>query len=483
MKDEIQKAWLQLKAVGKLSDIIRKHGYDAYIIGGAVRDILLGHLPKDFDIVTNAKPEEIEKLPGLKKSKFKDTAQAFGVTRVVLEMSDNDTVQDVDIEVSTYRKDVESHLGRRLTKVEFSTLEDDVLRRDLTINALALDPNTNQLIDLVDGVKDLETKTIRFISDPLSRIQEDPLRILRAIRLKNQLGFHFESQTESDIHRAVKQGLVKQIASNRVQTELTRMLVHHSRISAIADLDYFGIIDAIIPELTKMKGVPQPSEFHMEGDVWEHTLLALQHLPNKISPRLAWAVLLHDIGKPETIETPEKTGDRIRFNKHYLVGAKIAKQILKRLNFSNKFINDVYWMIDNHMGIDTLPKMKPSKQKAFLSHDAFLDLFELHKADAYAAWNKHKDGTIEVAEPDFNELNKLWIHYSQKKHRASLDLKNDLGIDGDWIMRHFDIKPGKKLGEILNKVNDAYIDGDVIDEKECEEFVERLLTVPVAKQN
>lgn len=481
MKDDIQKSWSQLKGASKLSKIIRDAGYDAYIIGGAVRDILLGHLPKDFDIVTNAEPGQVEKLPGLTKSKFKDTAQAFGVTRVVIPVNENGVMHDVNIEVATYRKDVESHLGRQLTKVEFSTLEDDILRRDLTINALAYDPNTNQLVDLVNGIHDLETKTIRFIGDPLSRIQEDPLRILRAIRLKNQLGFHFERQTEADIHRAVKQGFVKQIAPDRMQTELTKMLVHASRISAIADLDSFGIIHEVLPELLKMKGTSQPNEFHMEGDVWEHTLLALQYLPSKVSARLVWAVLLHDIGKPETIETPDETGDRIRFNKHYLVGAKIAEQILKRLNFSNKFISNVYWMINNHIGIDTLPAMKPSKQKMFLSHEAYLDLFELHKADAYSAWNKHPDGTIEVTEPEFHQLEELWKNYEQKTHRAFLDLKRDLGIDGEWIMKKYDLKPGEKLGLILSKINDAYIDGDVINEKECKKLVETLLATPLTK--
>src|SRR3990167_7896019 len=175
----IDKSWIHYVAAAKASRGLVSHGYEAYVIGGAVRDILLGKLPKDFDLVTNATPEEVLQMPEFAKAHYKDTAQAYGVTRVKLDIDIGDEQHTSEIEIATYRRDIEAHLGRKATKVEFTHLEDDLERRDFTINALALDLLNDYLIDYVDGLADIDLRKLRFIGEPMQRIGEDPLRILR----------------------------------------------------------------------------------------------------------------------------------------------------------------------------------------------------------------------------------------------------------------------------------------------------------------
>lgn len=466
-------SWSHYEAAVKTADVLQNHGFEAYIIGGAVRDLLLGHLPKDFDIVTNATPDEVLKFNEFKKSYYKDTAQAFGITRVQVEVPSDNKTDLIEVEIATYRRDIEAHLGRKLTKVEFAHLEDDVQRRDLTINALAYDPTSYQLIDLVRGIDDLEQKLIRFIGDPATRIKEDPLRILRAVRLKNQLGFAFEPDTKRGLRDAIN--VVGDIAPERAADELTKMLIHPSRVQAIKDLDELGFLEELIPELIASKGVPQPKDQHSEGDVFTHSVLAMKYLPAKPSKRLAWATLLHDIGKPETIQTKEETGDRIRFSGHHKIGDTLAKQILRRLKFPSKQINDIAWMIHYHMGIDDLPNMTKPHQIKFMSHDAFEDLLELHKADAHASWNK-KNGHIDKSAPDFSGLEDIWHDFKNRTDKKVPSLKKDLGIDGAWLMQEFGLKKGKQLGQVLQKLEQAYLDEELKTKSDAKLMVRSLLS-------
>ncbi len=182
--DYDKKPWLHYQAALKVARLLNQQKFDAYLIGGAVRDILLGYLPKDFDLVTNAKPEQILALAGLEKSKITDSAQAYGITRVQVTLENRGKQFAAMVEVATYRRDIEAHLGRKATKIEFADLETDVNRRDFTINGLALDLANDYLVDYVGGLRDLDAKLIRFIGTPAARIAEDPLRILRAVRLK-----------------------------------------------------------------------------------------------------------------------------------------------------------------------------------------------------------------------------------------------------------------------------------------------------------
>lgn len=464
------KSWVHYVAAAKASRILVKHGYEAYVIGGAVRDIVLGTLPKDFDLVTNATPSDITAIEEFGAAHYKDTAQAYGVSRVRISIDIGDEQYKSEIEIATYRRDIEAHLGRKATKVEFTHLEDDLKRRDFTINALALDLQNDYLIDYVDGLKDIDNQIVRFIGEPEKRIIEDPLRVLRGIRLKNQLEFKFESATHNAISQAVAGGYVQQIAVDRLRQELTRMLLNKNRLAAIADLDSFGILKLVLPEVVAGKGVSQPPQLHGEGDVYEHTLLAVAALPPNPSIELAWATLLHDIGKPTTISR----ADRIRFNDHYSVGAELARQLLKRLNFSKRIIEHVSWMIHNHLAIDDLPKMRPARQQRMMSHPAFNELLQLHKADAEAALSQSRTGAVDLSEPDFSEIEKIWEQYQLESHTQDLSLKAVLGIDGNWLKKEYQLQ-GPQLGKILASLDEAYLDGELTNQAAARAHIEKML--------
>ena len=366
------------------------------------------------------------------------------------------------LEIATFRRDIEAHKGRKQTRVEFAQLEDDLERRDFTINALALDPLTAQVIDCVDGLKDIDSKTIRFIGNPSERIKEDPLRILRAIRLRNNLDFAYAPQTIEAMRSAIKAGAHQAIAIDRLRQELTLMLIHPSRRQALEDLDYFGLLESVLPEVTAGKLTQQPPQFHGEGDVWAHQLLVMEALPDSPSRTLAWAALLHDIGKAKTQTLPKTKEDRIRFNRHYEVSKDMAKTILKRLHFSNKDSELISWMIYHHINIDDLPKMRPSRQKAMLGHPAFADLLKLHRADAVASWHDTKTRS----EPRFDAIVAIWYSYlahpPEKRHPS---LKKDLGIDGQWLLKKFgkelNLTPGPIIGEVLKDLEELYLDKGV----------------------
>lgn len=472
----VEPSQLHYQAAQAAARILHEAGYEAFIIGGAVRDILLGEHPKDFDLATNASPEEILKLPGFEHSQYQDTAQAYGVTRVHVAITDDDGAQhQPHLEIATYRRDIEAHLGRKQTKVAFSTLEDDVKRRDLTINALALDPDVNQVVDLVNGIDDLDNRIVRMVGEPEVRLQEDPLRLLRAIRFKNQLGFEFAASTETAIKQATQQQLPRQINPQRIAFELSSMLMHRNRVFALKDLDRLGVLEQLLPEVAALHGVQQPPELHAEGDVWEHTLLTLQFLPDIVSPQLAWAALLHDIGKPTTSQDSATTGDRIRFSDHHAQGAQIAHTILKRLHFGRRFRNNVAWLVHYHLAIDDLPHMRPGRARQFMSHPAFADLLELHKADAHAAWSRNSNGSIDTSAADFSELEQLWAAFQAESHQRPPSLKQDLGIDGTWLMDRYELPAGPQLGYVLEQLQEAYVDGEIANEEEAKSLIEQLL--------
>lgn len=468
--------WLHYSAAQNAAAALENAGFEAYIIGGAVRDMLLGFVPKDFDLVTNAPPRQVLKIKNFRKSHYKDTAQAYGVTRVNVSLKDKSgKTREIELEIATYRRDIEAHMGRKQTKVAFSSLEDDIKRRDFTVNSLALNPDTNQLVDLVDGLSDIEHKIIRFIGDPTVRIQEDPLRILRAIRLKNQLGFDYNEHTYRAITDAITKGGLEDIAKDRIKFELTKMIAHKHRRFALNDLDKTGGLEVLLPEITLQKNTPQPKSLHAEGSVWRHSLLTMQYLPDIISPRLAWAALLHDAGKPGTIQSVQETGDRIRFHDHHAQGSMTADKILKRLRFGKRFRSDVVWLVHYHLAIDEIPNMRPGRAKQFMSHPAFADLLQLHKADAHAAWSMDEAGNIHDGPADFTAIEKMWQQFQDSQHQYPPSLKRDLGIDGSWLMSRFKIGPGPALGEILKQLEEDYLDGNIASEKDAEEQARKLI--------
>src|SRR5437899_1199953 len=338
---------------------LRAAGHQAYLVGGCVRDLLLGIKPKDFDIATDARPDRIMDL-------FPRSGRVGAHFGVVL-------VRDVfdQVEVATFRSDHDYLDGRHPEQVRFENdPREDVLRRDFTINGLMMDPDTGQVLDFVDGRGDLARGVIRAIGDPNARFREDHLRLLRGVRFAARFGFEIEPVTFDAMRR--DHALILRVAMERVREELVRILTEGGARRGFELLDASGMLGDLLPEVAAMKGVAQPPEYHPEGDVWQHTLLLLEQLCQP-TPTLALAALLHDVGKPATF----RVAYRIRFDGHVEEGVRLARLILTRLRFSREEIEQVEALIDNHMRFKDVGRMKESTLKRFLRLPEFQEHLEL----------------------------------------------------------------------------------------------------------
>ena len=357
---------------------LREHGYQAWLAGGCVRDLLRGHVPKDYDVATSAPPAIVLDL-------FPRTF-AVGAHFGVVLVSDEIDGQPVLTEVATFRADGAYSDGRRPDAVQYTlTAEEDVQRRDFTINGLLLDPLApgsnlrDAIFDHVGGLADLDAGILRAIGDPALRFAEDHLRMLRAVRFAARFGFSIHPATHAAIQaQAAKITLVSR---ERIRDELTRMLTEGHARRAFELLDSTGLLIHVLPEVSRLKGVAQPPSYHPEGDVWTHTLLLLAQLNPGRSVTLAWAALLHDIGKPATFTPPANPADRIRFNGHVEVGVSIAAAIANRLRFSNDETAQILALIQNHMRFADTPRMKASTLKRFFRLDRFEEHLALHRMD------------------------------------------------------------------------------------------------------
>jgi poly(A) polymerase len=376
-----------LQAARHIAATLRLAGHQAYFAGGCVRDLLLGHSAKDFDVASSATPHEIINL-------FPRTQQVgahFGVILVLL------AVEGVDIatEVATFRNDGVYLDGRRPDAVRFTREpREDVLRRDFTINGMLLDPaaivdgpavDDSAVLDFVGGRADLAAGLVRTIGDPAQRFAEDKLRMLRGVRFAARLGFAIEARTLAAMRQYAAQ--IAQVSCERVREELTRMLTQGNARRAFELLDESGLLAQVLPEITRMHGVEQPPEYHPEGDVFLHTMMLLEQLPAGAPATLGWGMLLHDVGKPATFQPPDpnKPGDRIRFNGHVEVGVRIAEEILKRLRFSGDDCAQIVALVRRHMQFGDIKQMKQSTLKRFLRLPMFAEHLALHRADCLSA--------------------------------------------------------------------------------------------------
>ncbi|MCP5113516.1 MAG: CCA tRNA nucleotidyltransferase [bacterium] len=346
---------------------LRSEGHQAFLVGGCVRDLVLGSVPKDFDVATDAVPSRVLDL--FEKSRM--VGAHFGVALVYEE--------DAHVEVATFRSDHSYQGGRHPERVEFETdPRQDVLRRDFTVNALMLDTATGEVIDHTGGRADIERRIIRTVGDPEARFGEDHLRMLRAIRFAARLGFAIDPATMAAIQRL--HGEISRVSNERVRDEIIRILTEGGARLGFELLDESGLLIDVLPEVAAMKGVEQPPEFHPEGDVWVHTLLMLDGLRSP-SPALALGVLLHDVGKPPTFRVAE----RIRFDGHVEKGVEMAGDILQRLHCSNDDIRQVEALVANHLRFKDVKRMRESKVKRFLRMDRFEEHLELHRLDCLAS--------------------------------------------------------------------------------------------------
>lgn len=411
---------------------LRESGHQAYLVGGCVRDLLLKREPADFDVATDARPERVQQL-------FPDSLAVGAQFGVIIVVEDS-----VQVEVATFRSDIGYADGRHPLRVEYSdTPEEDVHRRDFTINGMMMDPRDGRALDFVGGQKDLRAGVIRAIGEPEKRFAEDKLRMVRAVRFSARFGYEIEPAT----HRAIAKLApdVLQVSQERLRDELTKLLTEGAARPAFELLDETGLLRQLLPEISRMKGVAQPPQFHPEGDVWVHTLLMLEGLPAGASPTLAWGVLLHDVGKPPTFKAPSGPNDRIRFDEHVEIGTRMAEEICRRFRFSNDDTEQIAALVANHLRFKDAPQMKQSTLKRFVRLQRFEEHLELHRLDCLSS---HR-----------NLENYEYVRRFIAETPAEAVRPERLVTGED--LKTMGFKPGPVFREILQVVEDAQLDGKI----------------------
>jgi poly(A) polymerase len=424
---------------------LQEAGYQAYFVGGCVRDMILHRDPADYDVATDATPDQVMRI-------FPETyavGAKFGV--VLVPSSCSGSNENEVIEVATFRSDIGHSDGRHPDEVHYSKdPRKDVERRDFTVNGLLLDPITDEILDFVGGHKDLDAGVIRAIGEPQQRFAEDKLRMLRAVRFAARFGYTIEPITFAAIQKLALQ--IHQVSRERARDELTKMLVEGHARDAFLLLDETGLLREVLPEISAMKGVEQPPQFHPEGDVFVHTLLLLDKLPQPCPSTLAWGALLHDVGKPATFRIAP---DRIRFDGHVDVGVKMAQEICRRLRFSNDDAEQILALVGNHMRFAQALQMKESTLKRFMRMPRFEEHLQLHRMDCEAS---HGDLT------SFNFVRERIVAMPAEIMRPAPLVSGDDLIGAGYA-------PGPQFKEILAAIEDGQLEGRLRDRDEAMKFV------------
>ncbi|MCX5836950.1 MAG: CCA tRNA nucleotidyltransferase [Deltaproteobacteria bacterium] len=422
---------------------LREAGHEAFWVGGCVRDFLRGEAPEDYDIVTSARPEEVRGL----FDRTIPVGERFGICLVV--------EGGAPYEVATFRKEADYDDGRHPSLLAFATAEEDVRRRDFTINGLLMDPETGRIIDRVEGLRDIERRLIRTIGDPEERFTEDHLRMLRAVRFSATLGFEIEPMTFAAIRRRAAD--IRRISAERVRDELSRLLMGGAARRGLELLLESGLLNEILPEIQALQGVGQPPVFHPEGDVWEHTLRMVALLPRpdgKADLRLAWAVLLHDVGKAVT-RSEDATGTH--FFGHVQRGEEIAAAILRRLRFSREEMETILALVRGHMLFMNVREMRPNRLKRLLRTADFALHLELHRIDCLGS-----HGLLDHYEFCRQKLEE----YPEEELRPPRLLTGADLMDMGFM-------PGPVFKEILRAIEDAQLGGEIADAAEARDLVRK----------
>jgi poly(A) polymerase len=423
-------------------DTLRQNGYQALLVGGCVRDLLLGREPADFDVTTDAPPERVMSL-------FPESVGVGAQFGVVLVPRDG-----LKVEVATFRSDVGYSDGRHPDHVVYSTTaEEDVQRRDFTINGLLMRHDTAEVLDFVGGQADLKASILRAIGEPSRRFAEDKLRMLRAVRFAGRFRFIIEPDTYVAIRSHAAE--IGQVSAERLRDELAKLLTEGAARRGFELLDDTGLLQQLLPEIAAMKGVEQPPEFHPEGDVWIHTRLMIEQLPAGCSSTLAWGVLLHDVGKPPTFKPVSETGDRIRFDGHVDIGARMAEDICRRLRFSNEETEQITALVSNHMRFKDVAQMRASTLKRFVRLPRFDEHLELHRLDCLSSHRRLESyGLVQrfLADTPLDQV-----------HPPRLLTGDDL--------RQMGYVPGPLFSEIMRSLEDAQLEGRVQNKEGAAEYV------------
>ena len=407
-----------------------------------MRDLLLGREPADYDLTTDATPEQVASL-------FPESVSVGAQFGVILIPRDG-----LKVEVATFRSDVGHSDGRHPDRVVYAnTPQEDVRRRDFTINGLLMPHDTGEVLDFVGGRADLEAKVIRAIGEPDRRFAEDKLRMMRAVRFAARFGFEIEAATFRAVRRHVEE--IHQVSPERLREELTKLLTEGAAKRAFELLAETWLLERVLPEIGAMKGVQQPSQYHPEGDVWIHTLMMLEGLPAGTAPTLAWGVLLHDVGKPPTFQSAAETGDRIRFNNHVEVGVRMAEAICRRLRFSNEDTEQILALVDNHMKFGAVEGMRTSTLKKFVRLPRFDEHLALHRLDCLAS-HGHLDS--------YEFVRRFLAETPPERVRPERLLTGD-------DLQDMGFRPGPRFSEILEALEDAQLEGEIKTRAEAEGFV------------
>ena len=429
------------RAARKIAGRLREEGHIAYFAGGCVRDMVRAFAPKDFDIATDARPEVVQNL-------FSHTYAVGAHFGVIIVLEDG-----FQFEVATFRSDDAYIDGRHPSAVHFSSPEEDARRRDFTINGMFFDPAAEKLIDFVGGRADIDAKLVRAIGDPAQRFAEDRLRMLRAARFASVLDYQIDVHTWDAL--VANAASINEISAERIREELVRIFLSPNRVRGWDLLEASGLMRAILPEIEVMKGCKQPEQFHPEGDVFEHTRLMLQFLPEKVSVPLVFSVLFHDVAKPRTA-TVDETG-RIRFSGHDRLGAEMTEEIMRRLRFSGAEIEATVEMVRQHMVFKDVPNMRVAKLKRFMARPTFDEELELHRVDCQSSHRM---------------LDNYEFLLRKREELANEPIIPPPLVRGDDLIA-LGLKPGPTFGEILEAVETRQLEGSLCTREEALEWIKR----------
>jgi poly(A) polymerase len=421
---------------------LRGAGYQALWAGGCVRDLLLQQMPTDYDVATDALPEQVTNL-------FRRTCSvgiSFGVVRVIGPPGTS------DVEVATFRSDGTYVDGRRPDSVCYGTPQADAARRDFTINGMFMDPLTGEVIDYVGGQADLAARILRAIGNPRERFAEDKLRLLRAVRFAARFHLEIEPNTRAALLQMAPE--VRAVAAERIAGELRRMLVDPSRAEAMQLALDTGMLAAVLPPVVHMKGLFQGKPVQPQGDLWDHTLLVLKNLPPAPSFTLAFAALLHDVGKPATRALQD---GKYTYHNHEQMGSRIAAELCQELRLSNAERERIVWLVEYHQYLGEAKKLREAKLKRVLATPWIEELLALHRADALAS-------TGDTSNVDYCE------YYLRAQPTGPINPPPLL--TGHDLVRH-GLKPGPNFKKILDAVREAQLDRSVNNKREALDWVDQ----------
>ncbi|MGO8757687.1 MAG: CCA tRNA nucleotidyltransferase [Terracidiphilus sp.] len=456
----------QFEAALGIIETLRARGYEAVLAGGCVRDLLLKREPADYDVATNATPDVVlEMFP-----RTFAVGAHFGVVLVAPQAEDAGFVT----EVATFRSDLAYSDGRHPDGVRYTkTAEEDVRRRDFTINGLLLDPLRggrpseectgdstrlrSAVLDYVGGLADLDAGMVRAIGRAEQRFEEDHLRMLRGVRFAARFGFEIEAETMRAMRSLAPR--IGAVSRERVRDELTKMLTEGHARRAFVLLDETGLLSEVLPEIARMKGVEPPPQFHPEGDVWTHTLMLLEQLEPDCSMTLAWGALLHDVGKPPTFRRAE---DRIRFDGHVEVGVAVGAEICRRFRFSNEEARQVLALVENHMRFMDAQRMKEATLKRFFRLERFEEHLALHRMDCLAA-----SGNLEN-----------WEFVRERYSAMPEEIVRPQPLITGRELIAAGYAPGARFREMLRAAEDAQLEGTVATVEEALKLVRERFPLP-----